>query len=258
MRGVLRRFRALAVFAVRGSAILATILPVSLLAACAAPAPGTASDPAGLVSFDVGGTRIKFEPIDGWCVYRKQQLQQAIAERSSEGFLAHIAYGRCDRIAAGTQYELPADEGWIGTPRDLISQDFGDNREAFANAMRQSYDKEKMAQFLDESQQDLAESIRRTTPVPGDAIKAGLSTDLGVVGNDNTASYSGFIQRADIVGPTGSIRISRIVVLATTLIKGKVLVCYMDLVDQGEVKLDPVLRALKAQMRRLVELNPIP
>lgn len=261
MRPFLRLFRSRVRSGHRTPAIIAGIYGLVFLAGCAptSPPPGAAQasvlDSVDIVTLDVGGTAIRFAPIDGWCVYPPERMARFLdtARVTSADLVTHAYFGDCGQIQAAEALDgWVVDDGNLGTPKEVVRTDLGSDRAAFVDRMAVELRRANFDQAIDKAHGELADALGDR----GVDLDVGETKNLGIVDQDQNAVYFAIIQNGQANSINRTVDISRLTVGAATLVRGRMILLNMSSDYEPGKTLEIVLGRSKAQVERLISLNP--
>lgn len=240
---------------------VAGICGLLLLAGCAPTSPPPAApqasvmDNVDIVTLDVGGTAIRFAPIDGWCIDPPESLAQSLQmlNSTSPQLIAYSTFSDCGEIEAARALNgLVPDGGYIATPKEYLDKDLGENRAAFVKVAAAELRRTGMDEGLSEGQNQVVEALGHKNV----DVQFGKTTNLGVVDQDQDAVYFAVIQSVEATSAGRTTSLNRLTVGAITLLRGRVIMLYLWSDNEPDPTLDPVLARCKAQVERLIVLNP--
>lgn len=255
-------------FPSRRRLLVAVLFPV--LAGCAADPNLTipTADAYGVMTLDIGGAPVKFQPIEGWCPATRDQTRK-VADDVPDAAKVLVVFGDCRQLrAARTIDGSVADYGILAVPTNLLSTDVGNDRAAFVDRIVE----DSGAFDLDAIIREERASTRAQTQRKIDAAKrAGFSlriydpVDLGLLAHDDSAAYFGIAQRV-VVGLVSSDAYTRDIGLVTlfcmTEVQGRAIIFAIQIetdsppLSNRSPAVKAALNLARSQIERLIELNP--
>lgn len=236
------------------------------LAGCASSAHPTAplAGANAIMSVDVGGETINLAPTDGWCILPKEDADDLV-EAAGSDMEIHAIFADCDGLKAGVAHEELEHIGVVGTPKSILTLDIGDDRAAFVAEMASEFGDIDLTDVFREAQDQALSKMKEELAA---LKKAGLTLhvddpiNLREVAQDSTAVYYGVLQRVQVTGPGLTVERSIVTLFGVTEISRRaMLFCIQSRFKDGDTShdrasIEAVLKQARAQIARLIELNP--
>ena len=248
-RARIHLFRRVAVF----SAGICCLLP---LVGCAPTSPPAAivSGP-DVVTLDVGGVAVKFAPLPGFCMFPADLYAEGrqLVDGAMQELVVLASVADCGQLDAAQASLAPvSDDAYVAAPKDLLETNLGDDRAGFVRVMAAELRKTKIDEAIGAAQGRIADDLK-TKEVD---MEISGTTSLGIVEQDRDAVYFAAVQTGKLDSSAVSQSFSRLTVGAATLLRGRAILIYFSADYEPDHPLDAVLARCKAQVERLISLNP--
>ncbi|QEX21091.1 hypothetical protein FRZ61_10120 [Hypericibacter adhaerens] len=226
------------------------------------------ADSHGVMTLDVGGMPVKFQPIDGWCP-ASRDLTRSVLREAQEEIKVLVVFGGCKEMRTAHDIDDPIPNfGMLAVPTEMWSTDIGNDRAAFVDLIAENLGAIDLAAAMKEEMDSRRAQIQSRIDA---AKRAGMTLqvddpiDLGLLVHDDDAACFGVNLRV-VTGLASSDAYTKDIGIVTlfcaTELQGRAVICMMQTQLEPSPRssrsrsLEPVLKLVRSQVKRLIELNP--